>query len=702
MSLSLGNVETQGKLSKQTAGNDWCIMTFARGAVEYLKSFENKRVDLCRQRFDGKKAVIDYPPRWVTVGITGNCSYKCEFCCSHCPESGKNEKTSHQYKMPFNITVEDFKKIVDMCHEAGVPRIHVCGTGEPFLHPRILDIIDYVISIYSHVSLQTDFWKVLFEKKKYVDEIIKRKEHTTYITTDIFPQEVHERIKRGSNFEYLLHCMERISQETDIVFGAHVLLTKKSYKKLTELLYSLHERKINFFLEIVHLLPLGFNEFTSLDNVYMSSDTEITAELKRVRQAASELNMQVSIPPPWDKVNIDGNRCTMFWHKVQLMPSKKISRERWVGNAIPQQCSAVVQGDLFSVGNVLDYDNFMDFWNNDILVGIRKKIMSGELPDPACRFCYTGAQGRFKKISTPDKLMQFIPNSFFLLLRKTKHDFVTFCNAFRNMFRSELLSTAKRMLFFLDDYSKKRFIASTQIDKENDIFQDRVNELSEYFGTTAHEIKRIFKGSKMHDLFNDISTDEKLLQAYRNRTQIAVVNHMLSYTRFDQAYSLVKFFNRIYRPAKRRSTKVLDYGCSIADFGLCFALQGYQVSLCDIKDGNLQLGVWRFDKRGLNYHVIPVTSNNLYPKFSNLDIIVASETLEHLRNPLIAVNNIYEGLNSNGLLWISGYPVIEAEVSTKHPDHLEEAAELRESVFKYILDNFIQVPFEKGFLFKKK
>jgi len=366
-------------------------------------------IEFYHRRFDGKKAVLDYPPLWVTVGVTGNCSFKCEFCCSHCPDSGKDKKTSHQYKMAFNIKLEKFRQIVDLCHKAGVPRIHVCGTGEPFLHPKILDIIDYVISVYGNVSLQTDFVTKIFEKKRYIDEIIKRKNDITYITTDIFPKHTHEEIKKGSDFEYLLYCMETISQATDIQFGAHVLLTKNTYQGLTDLLQSLNNRNINFKLEIVHLLPLGFNEFTSLNNVYTSSDTDITEELDRLKRTAIALNIKTYIPQPWDIVNINRNPCTMFWRKVQLMPSKKLPKERWCGNAIPQQCNAVVQGNIFSIGNIFDYNNFMDFWNNDRLVEIRSRIMSGKLPDEACRNCYIGTHGKFNKNGILDKLTQFIP-----------------------------------------------------------------------------------------------------------------------------------------------------------------------------------------------------------------------------------------------------------------------------------------------------
>lgn len=360
----------------------------------------NNRTELFHKLFDGKKAFLDYPPLWVTIGITGNCTFKCEFCCSHCPDSGINSVTSHQYKIPFNMSFNDCKRIIDLCFQADVPHIHICGTGEPFLHPQILKIIDYLSGLYPHdVSLQTDFGKRLFQKKHYVDEIIKRKNHISRITTDIFPEEIHNKIKKGSDFQFLLDCMERISNETENKFDAHVVLNKFTYNGINELIRVMHSRNIRFTMNIVNIFPYGFNEFTSMENVYMSSDTEITHELENVRNLAKSLKISVKIPDPWNEENIDKKPCMMFWQKIQIMPSKKLPKIKWIGNAIPQQCNAVVCGELYSVGNILDYDNFMTFWNNKRLLTIRKQIIEGKIPDEACLNCYTGCYGEFKKLS---------------------------------------------------------------------------------------------------------------------------------------------------------------------------------------------------------------------------------------------------------------------------------------------------------------
>ena len=368
-----------------------------------MPNLGHNQTELLHKLFDGKKAFLNYPPLWVTIGITGNCTFKCEFCCSHCPDSGINDVTSHQYKIPFNMSFNDCKKIIDLCFQADVPHIHICGTGEPFLHPRILDIIDYLSSVYPHdVSLQTDFGKRLFQRKNYVDEIIQREKHIIRITTDIFPEEIHNRIKKGSDFKFLLECMQRISNETQINFDAHVILNKLTFNGISKLIRIMHSKNIRFTMNIVNIFPYGFNEFTSMENVYVSSDLTISEELNNVRKLAEDLKISTKIPKPWNEENLYRKPCMMFWQKVQIMPSKKLPKDRWIGNAIPQQCNAVVCGELYSVGNILEHENFMDFWNNEKLLKIRKQIIQGNLPDKACLQCYTGVHGVFKKKNLKD------------------------------------------------------------------------------------------------------------------------------------------------------------------------------------------------------------------------------------------------------------------------------------------------------------
>lgn len=341
-----------------------------------------------RNNNDQNKIILDYPPKYITIGITGYCIYKCKFCASHCPESGQNTKTKNQYDLKYNMSYEQFCKIVDMAHKSKVPKIHIAGQGEPFLNKNILKMIDYLASKYGQMSLQTDFDKNLFIKKDLYEEIIKRENYITTITTDLFPSVIHNDIKRGSNYDDVVEAMRLISYKTSILFKIHVIVTKSSYMGIKDLLKDLYEKNIYCQIDIVNLHPLNFNEFTSFENIYTSSDIHITRELIEAKKLGKKYGILVNIPEPFDKMYQRKNIiCSSFWKRFQIMPDKRIPKEKWIGNVIPSQCNAVVEGNLDTLGNIFEYDNLMDFWNNDKIVGIRRNLLEGTYPDNACQNC---------------------------------------------------------------------------------------------------------------------------------------------------------------------------------------------------------------------------------------------------------------------------------------------------------------------------
>jgi molybdenum cofactor biosynthesis enzyme MoaA len=107
----------------------------------------------------GKIVKLPYPPRHISIMVTGACTNQCVFCCHHSIDSKNDPVSNHLYKLKFSISYEDFCRIVDMAYDARVPHVHIVATGEPFLHKDIIKMIDYVIGKYGEVSFQSNFNK---------------------------------------------------------------------------------------------------------------------------------------------------------------------------------------------------------------------------------------------------------------------------------------------------------------------------------------------------------------------------------------------------------------------------------------------------------------------------------------------------------------------------------------------------------------
>lgn len=330
-----------------------------------------------------KEAVLSYPPLWMTIGVTSACNNRCLFCSYH-GEEAKN--ISNTYGLPFMLSYEDFTKMVDMAKEGGVPEVHICGTGEPFLNPDILRMIDYTIQKYGEISLQTEFWKVLFDKKNYLDELIKREKHITYIATDVLScvEEEHNRIKKGASYSELLETMEYIGKNSSLVIRAVVIITKENYKNIKGIIDDFLEREVNLELLIVNLLSYDYSDYTSSNNVYTSKDTEITECLKEVEEYAKQKGVRISLPKPADQEE----ECYVFWREFQTWPVKGCDKERYGENMIPHACAAVVRGELNSIGYLFDYETIMEAWNNEKLVKLRENMIKDNYPSKWCKQCF--------------------------------------------------------------------------------------------------------------------------------------------------------------------------------------------------------------------------------------------------------------------------------------------------------------------------
>lgn len=333
-----------------------------------------------------KKAVLSYPPRHVTIGITSSCNNRCVFCAYHSDDA---KESSNVYGLHYNLCLSDFKKMVDMCYSSRVPHVHICGTGEPFFNNEVLKMMDYCIAIYGKTSIQTNFHRPLFEKKNYLDEIRKRAKGIEYITTDILsgdPQQ-HNELKKGSNYEDVLNAMEYINQSTPLRFRAHLILTHENYNNINRLIDDIYERGINASLEIVNLHPHNFNRTTSHDAPYKRRDIEITKVLESAIKNANKKGVQISVPRPFDSQN---NSCGSFWTRFQTWPTKGNDPSRYHENVIIGGCNAVVRGKLSTLGYIFDYKDIMSLWNNKYFTFYRKELLKGRYPDTECMNCQNG------------------------------------------------------------------------------------------------------------------------------------------------------------------------------------------------------------------------------------------------------------------------------------------------------------------------
>ena len=91
-------------------------------------------------------------PKSIWIGITKRCNLACKYCLIM-PFSGIINKQRKAAKEDMDFG--DFTRIVDDCHALRVEQITLSG-GEPFMHPKISEIINYIKQKNIGLSINTN------------------------------------------------------------------------------------------------------------------------------------------------------------------------------------------------------------------------------------------------------------------------------------------------------------------------------------------------------------------------------------------------------------------------------------------------------------------------------------------------------------------------------------------------------------------
>lgn len=110
--------------------------------------------------FDSKDAEV-FPPT-ITIDITNRCSLN----CVHCPQ---DQLAKSDRYIPHDIPLPYIRKIADELEKHENTTVRLTGDGEPFLHPKILDIIR-ILKIDGNVDVLTLFTNGidLFQNARYL------------------------------------------------------------------------------------------------------------------------------------------------------------------------------------------------------------------------------------------------------------------------------------------------------------------------------------------------------------------------------------------------------------------------------------------------------------------------------------------------------------------------------------------------------
>ncbi len=176
---------------------------------------------------------IDY----LVIGVTNYCNLNCSFC-------NRNEITTKLKHM----SLEEFKKVLDIFKENDIKTVKLHGMGEPYLHPDYPKLCKTLKEYFpncmaiSATNCQHDNFENFVESLKYLDY--------QYLSIDGL-KENYEKFRLGASWDKLIGFLEKVSQlENSQKCSIHFVATENNYEDIPALIelskkYNLGEIRIN-------------------------------------------------------------------------------------------------------------------------------------------------------------------------------------------------------------------------------------------------------------------------------------------------------------------------------------------------------------------------------------------------------------------------------------------------------------------------
>jgi radical SAM protein with 4Fe4S-binding SPASM domain len=235
-----------------------------------------------------------------------------------------------------------YKKIIDDAAQIGVKRVQLFLMGEPLIHPKILEMIQYLKSKGLAFHLTTNGF--IFKKK--IGEGILNAGATSadYVTFSIlgYSKEIHEQVMKGINhdrvFQNVLNFIEARKQ------------SKQNGPVIETVFYSIpmNEHELEPFMEywgkiVDHAIYGG-----------KAVEAFINHQLPTIRRTKT---------------------CVILWERMAI---------HWNGDVV--LCGEDSDGENV-VGNLRE-NSIHDVWNGSKLIELKKLHKAGEFSKiPICEFC---------------------------------------------------------------------------------------------------------------------------------------------------------------------------------------------------------------------------------------------------------------------------------------------------------------------------
>jgi MoaA/NifB/PqqE/SkfB family radical SAM enzyme len=315
-------------------------------------------------------------PRFVQIEPVGQCNLACRMCPVVMRGDGGPGKP------PAFMPFETFRSLVDQFE--GVEELHLQGLGEPFLHPRFMDMIAYAAGRGLTVSTNTNL-TALSERR--AEQCVKSGLARLHVSLDAAEAAAYEYIRVGSRYDRVVRNLEMLVQAKQRLGSAKpeirlvAVLMRRNLDQLPGLVRFAHEHGIaalsvqqlahDFTEDTLPAKYASMREFVDAQTLATEDAALVEAVFTATRDLAAALGVELRLP----RLRGSGTRgCDWPWRGAYVAFS---------GEAMP--CCMVATPDRMNFGNMAR-DGVAPVWDNAAYNGFRDRLASDSPPD-ICRGC---------------------------------------------------------------------------------------------------------------------------------------------------------------------------------------------------------------------------------------------------------------------------------------------------------------------------
>lgn len=322
-------------------------------------------------------------PSYVQIEPVGTCNLRCQMC----PISYRGDKPLHGARQLMDFDL--FTRLVDEFEN--LEKLHLQGLGEPLLHPRFFDMVEYAVRKGIEVTINTNLTLLNAEKaRRCIDSGLSG----LFFSIDGATAETYEDIRVHakydrvmSNLQTMVDMKNALKSETPYLKMVMVLM-RRNLAELPELVHLASRYGVEdvYGQQISHDFGDGgfserfhpLHEFVDHESLLAEDLHRVEAVFAEARAAADRLGIKLRLPPTRPKdypPEMPGSeRCNWPWTAAYIS---------YQGYAMP--CCMVASPDQVNLG-LLDGSNLSEVWNGKAYQDFRAQLASTH-PLEICRNC---------------------------------------------------------------------------------------------------------------------------------------------------------------------------------------------------------------------------------------------------------------------------------------------------------------------------